>query len=160
MVLNVSARMVIARVHYTGHDCRMMPGVRFDLALVALRLASSSAFLYHGSAILVGAFGGPGPREFAQSHGWPISVAYLVGLIQVIGAVAVFTGVLARVAAAGLVVVMVGAIVLVHLRHGFDVSNGGFEYALTQMLVNLAIVLAGPGQYSVSRFASEPWSLL
>ena len=160
MVLTMSARMVIARVHYTGHDGHMMPGVRFDLALVALRLASSSAFLYHGSAILVGAFGGPGPREFAQSHGWSISVAYLVGLVQVVGAVAVFTGVLARVAAAGLVVVMVGAIVLVHLRNGFDVSNGGFEYALTQMLVNLAIVLAGPGQYSVSRFAAEPWSLL
>jgi putative oxidoreductase len=78
----------------------------------------------------------------------------------VVGALAVLTGVLARVAALGLVVVMVGAIGLVHLRHGFDVSNGGFEYALTQLLVNLAIVLAGPGQYSVSRFASEPWSVL
>jgi putative oxidoreductase len=131
--------------------------VRFDLALVALRLASSSAFLYHGSAILFGAFGGPGPRDFAQSHGWPISVAYLVGVVQVVGAVAVLTGVFARAAAAGLVVVMVGAIVLVHLRHGFDVSNGGSEYALTQMLVNIAIVLTGPGDYSVSRFLSEPW---
>ena len=160
MVSNTLAIVVIAGVHYTSHDCGMMPSVRFDLALLALRLASSSAFLYHGSAILFGAFGGPGPREFAHSHGWPISLAYAVGLVQVVGALAVLTGVLARVAALGLVVVMVGAIGLVHLRHGFDVSNGGFEYALTQLLVNLAIVLAGPGQYSVSRFASEPWSVL
>jgi putative oxidoreductase len=138
----------------------MTSAARFDLALLALRIASSSAFLYHGSAILFGAFGGPGPRQFAESHGWPLALGYLVGLVQVLGAVAVLTGVFGRVAAACLVVVMIGAIVLVHLPHGFDVSNGGFEYALTQMFVNLAIMLTGPGDYSLSRFVSEPWSVL
>jgi len=29
------------------------------------------------------------------------------------------------------------------------VSNGGMEYAVTQLLVALALVLAGPGAYSL-----------
>jgi putative oxidoreductase len=144
------------------HDRRVTDpsGVRLDLALIALRIASSSAFLYHGSGILFGAFVGPGPREFAESHGWPVAVAYLVGLAQVLGAVAVLTGTFARVGAVCLVIVMMGAIVLVHLPHGFDVSNGGLEYALTQMLVATAIFLTGPGHYSLARLMSEPWSFL
>jgi putative oxidoreductase len=135
-------------------------GVSLDLALIALRIASSSAFLYHGGGIMFGAFGGPGPREFAESHGWPLAIAYLVGSAQVFGAVAVLTGAFARVGAVCLIVVMIGAILIVHLRHGFDVSNGGFEYALTQMLVATAILLAGPGRYSVARLMSEPWCFL
>jgi len=55
-----------------------------DAALLILRIASSVVFLYHGSAILFGAFGGPGPREFAVNHRFPIVVGYLVGLAQVV----------------------------------------------------------------------------
>jgi putative oxidoreductase len=125
---------------------------RGDIALVLLRLASASAFLYHGSAILVGAFNGPGPQQFAASHGWSPAIGYLVGLAQVLGGTAVLAGILARVGATGLIVVMTGAIVLVHLPHGFDVSSGGVEYALTQLMIAVAIVLVGPGRYSLRRF--------
>jgi putative oxidoreductase len=130
---------------------------RIDVALLALRIASGSAFLYHGSAILFGAFGGPGPRAFATSHGWPLAVATLVGLAQVFGGVAVLAGTLARLGAACLIVVMIGAIVLVHLPHGFDVSEGGVEYALTQMLVGIAILLTGPGGLSLAGVLPPGW---
>jgi len=43
-----------------------------------------------------------------------------------------------------------GAIFLVHLPHGFDVSNGGMEYALTQLLIAFALLLMGAGAYSLS----------
>jgi putative oxidoreductase len=130
---------------------------RIDVALLALRIASGLAFLYHGSAILFGGFGGPGPRAFATSHGWPLAIATLVGLAQVFGGVAVLTGILARLGAACLVVVMIGAIVLVHLPHGFDVSEGGVEYALTQMLVGVAILLVGPGGLSLAGMLPAGW---
>jgi uncharacterized membrane protein YphA (DoxX/SURF4 family) len=45
---------------------------------------------------------------------------------------------------------MVGAIFLVHLRHGFDVTNGGIEYAFTQLLLAAALLLTGPGAYSLA----------
>ncbi len=34
--------------------------------LLILRIASAPVFLYHGSAILFGAFGGPGPQGFSS----------------------------------------------------------------------------------------------
>ena len=123
---------------------------RVSVALLILRVASAMAFLYHGSAILFGAFGGPGPRQFAAFHQWPVMVACMVGLAQLAGGLGVLTGVLFRVGATCIIAVMLGAIFLVHLPHGFDVSNGGAEYALTQLLLAIAFLLTGPGAYSLA----------
>ena len=59
-------------------------------------------------------------------------------------------GLFTRIGAACLVVVMLGAIFLAHLPHGFDISKGGYEYALTQLLIALALLICGPGRYSVA----------
>ncbi len=127
-----------------------IPGtMQISAALLLLRTGSALAFLYHGSAILFGAFGGPGPEAFAASHHWPLAIACLVGLAQVAGGLAIVSGILFRLGAASLLVVMLGAIFLVHLPHGFDVSNGGAEYALTQLLLAVAFLLTGPGAYSL-----------
>src|SRR5438105_1850729 len=119
------------------------------LALLAIRMASAACFIYHGSAILFGAFGGPGPHGFSQFTHLPLVVAYLVGLGQLCGGLAMLTGVLARLGAAVIIVVMLGAIFLVHISKGFDTTKGGFEYALTQLLIAVAILIAGPGPYSL-----------
>lgn len=122
---------------------------RFDAALLVLRIASGIVFLYHGGAILFGAFGGPGPQKFAAFLHAPAVVGYLVGLAQFFGGLAILLGALLRVGAACIIVVMLGAIFLVHLPHGFDVSKGGVEYALTQLLIALALLLTGAGRYSL-----------
>jgi len=83
---------------------------RLDVALLLLRIASAAAFLYHGSAILFGAFGGPGPQNFAAFLHVPVIIGYLVGLAQVAGGLAILTGVLFRVGAACVIIVMIGAI--------------------------------------------------
>jgi putative oxidoreductase len=123
---------------------------RFDAALLILRIASGIVFLYHGSAILFGAFGGPGPEKFAGFLHAPKIIGYLVGLAQFLGGLAILFGVLIRIGAVCIVIVMLGAIFLVHLHHGFDVSKGGIEFALTQLLIALALLLTGAGQYSLS----------
>jgi putative oxidoreductase len=79
-----------------------------------------------------------------------VSVGYLVRLVQVVSAIGVLLGIFIRLAAVALMVVMLGAILLVHLPHGFDVSNGGMEYALTQLLIAFALLLVGAGTYSLS----------
>jgi putative oxidoreductase len=121
-----------------------------DLALLLLRVASAPAFLYHGSAILFGWFGGPGPERFAAPHHWPVVIACLVGLAQVAGGLALLSGILFRVGAASILIVMAGAIFLVHLPHGFDVTKGGLEYALAQFLIAAALLLIGPGRHSLA----------
>lgn len=121
-----------------------------NAALLFIRIASALAFLYHGSQILFGGFGGPGPRAFAAFLHMPAVVGYLVGLAQFAGGLAMLSGVLIRVGAACIIVVMLGAIYLVHLPHGYDMGKGGMEYALTQLLIALALLLTGGGAYSLA----------
>src|SRR5258708_500859 len=101
-------------VRRTAMNPLIHSGRQLSVALLLLRIASASAFLYHGSAILFGAFGGLGPGPFAASHHCPIAVAYLIGLAQVGGAFAMLTGILFRVGAASVCIVMLGAILLFH----------------------------------------------
>jgi putative oxidoreductase len=115
-----------------------------------LRIASALAFLYHGSAILFGAFGGPGPQGFSGFMQMPVVVGYLVGLAQFAGGLTILSGVLIRLGATCIIVVMLGAIFLVHLPHGFDIGKGGIEYALTQLLIAIALLIAGAGAYSLA----------
>lgn len=134
-----------------------MPSSRqISLALLLLRVAAALAFLYHGSAILFGAFGGPGPQEFAAHHHWPTVLGYLVGLAQFGGALALLTGIFFRFGALCIVLVMAGAIFIVHLPHGYDIGSGGMEYALTQALLAVALFLTGPGDYSLVSLMPEP----
>jgi putative oxidoreductase len=80
----------------------------------------------------------------------PAIVGYLVGLAQFAGGIAILTGALLRVGAVCIIIVMLGAIFLVHLPHGFDINHGGMEFALTQLLIALGLLLAGPGKYSLA----------
>jgi putative oxidoreductase len=127
-----------------------------DLELLIMRLACSLPFMYHGSAILFGAFGGPGPQGFAAFMKVPVIVGYLVGLAQFAGGIAILIGALLRVGAVSVIIVMLGAIFLVHLPHGYDIGRGGLEYALTEMLLALGLLLAGPGKYSLAGILPAP----
>ena len=130
---------------------------QMSAALLLIRIAGGLAFLYHGSAILFGAFGGPGPAGFAAVLHAPVIVGVLVGLAQFAGGLAMITGILIRIGAICVVIVMLGAIFLVHLPHGFDVTKHGIEYPLTQLLIALALLIAGGGNFSLGSRLPEPW---
>jgi putative oxidoreductase len=134
----------------SSDESLLVAPARISEALLAIRIASALAFLFHGSAILFGAFGGPGPVRFAAFMHAPAAVGYLVGLAQFGGGLAMLTGVFTRIGSLALIVVMLGAIFLVHLPHGYDIGHSGYEYALTQLLIALAVLLAGPGKYSLA----------
>ncbi|MBV8817741.1 MAG: DoxX family protein [Acidobacteriaceae bacterium] len=127
-----------------------------NAALLLLRVASAVVFLYHGSSILFGAFGGPGPAKFAAFMHAPTAIGYLVGIGEFFGGLGILLGVFTRISAACIAVIMIGAIVLVHLAHGFDVSRGGSEFAFTQLLIALALVFTGPGEYSLAAMMPAP----
>ncbi len=115
-----------------------------------MRLACSLPFIYHGAAILFGWFGGPGPHNFAAFMKVPVFVGYLVGLAQFAGGIAILLGALLRVGAVCVIIVMLGAIFMVHLPHGYDLSHGGMEFALTELLLSAGLLLAGPGKFSLA----------
>jgi len=122
---------------------------RWNAALLLFRLAGSLPFLYHGSGILFGAFGGPGPEKFAAFMHAPAIIGYLVGLAQFAGGLAILSGALIRVGALCITIVMLGAIFLVHLPHGYDIGHMGMEYALTQLFLALAFLFTGAGDFSL-----------
>jgi putative oxidoreductase len=132
------------------------PVRELNFELLIMRLACSLPFIYHGAAILFGAFDGPGPHNFAAFMKMPDIVGYLVGLAQFAGGIAILLGVLLRVGAVCVIIVMLGAIFLVHRPHGFDINHGGMEFALTQLLVSFGLLLAGPGKFSVARILPSP----
>jgi putative oxidoreductase len=119
-------------------------------------VACSLPVLYHGSAILFGAFGGPGPQGFAAYEHTPVIVGYLVGLAQVAGGLTILLGALQRIGCVCVIIVMIGAIYLVHLPHGFDIGKAGMEFALTVLLMAVGLLLTGPGGYSLSGILPGP----
>ena len=127
-----------------------------NFELLIMRIACAMPFLYHGSAILFGAFGGPGPQNFAAFMHQPVVVGYLVGLAQFAGGLAILFGALLRIGTVCAMVVMLGAIYLVHLPHGYDVGHGGMEFALTEFLLSLGLLFAGPGKYSLASLLPGP----
>jgi putative oxidoreductase len=136
---------------------RLPAGAReLDLELLIMRVACALPFIYHGCAILFGMFGGPGPQGFAAFMKMPAIVGYLVGLAQLAGGIAILIGALLRVGAVSVIIVMLGAIFIVHLPHGYDIGHGGLEYALTELLLALGLLLAGPGKYSLAGILPVP----
>jgi putative oxidoreductase len=82
------------------------------------------------------------------------------------GGLGLIFGFLTRFSAASLIVIMLGAIFMVHGKHGFFLGHGpesslataGFEYNLALIGLLAPILIAGPGRYAVGRFLPLPRS--
>ncbi len=89
-------------------------------------------------------------RGWFQSIGIPGFMAYVVGMIELVGGIALIIGLGTRIISALLVFIMAGAIVYVKFPAGF-MGNGegsGYELDLVLMIIALHLVLNG------SRFLS------
>ena len=124
-----------------------------DTALLIVRLAVALPFIFHGAQLAFVAFGGPGLAGFAKMGHQPLPVAALIAYGEFLGGLGVLFGVLTRPASTGILIIMLGAIVLVHLPHGYDSQKQGFEYPLTHVFLTIALLIAGPGAYAA-------WSLI
>jgi len=64
-------------------------------------------------------------------------------------------GVLSRISAAILSIVLLGAIFHIRWENGFFVSKGGWEWDLVMLAAVLAIIVAGPGRISISHVVKK-----
>lgn len=117
-----------------------------DAGILILRVAVAIPFIVHGYAKLadhasvVTVFGQLG--IFA-----PAFMAWLVGLVEFVGGIAVLLGVFVRPAGVLLAVVMIVSIATVHGKNGYALMTGGYEYVLTLLLASLATAFTGAGKY-------------
>jgi putative oxidoreductase len=126
-----------------------------DFALLVVRVVAGVIFAAHGAQKLFGAFGGPGLEKIVEMMG---PIAYPVAVGEFFGGLGLVVGFLSRFSAASLIVVMIGAIAMVHGQHGFFLSNNGFEYNLALIGLLTPTLIAGPGRYAVGRFLPLPRS--
>ncbi len=126
-----------------------------DVSLLVLRVIVGLIFAAHGAQKLFGAFGGKGLEDLVQAMGL---LAYPVSIGEFFGGVGLIVGFLCRFSAASLIVIMLGAIGMVHGKNGFFLSDGGFEYNLALIGLLVPILLLGPGRIAIGRFLPLPKS--
>ena len=126
-----------------------------DVSLLVVRVAAGLIFAAHGAQKLLGAFGGPGLSATVEMMG---PMAYPVAVGEFFGGLGLVFGFLCRFSAASLIVIMLGAIAMVHGKNGFFLDKGGFEYNLALIGLLVPTLLAGPGRYAVGRFLPLPKS--
>src|SRR5207248_667397 len=104
-----------------------------DWALLVARIFVGVVFMAHGAQKLFGAFNGPGLSGFVQMIG---PLGYLVAVGEFFGGLGIALGFLSRFSAASIILIMLGAIGMVHSKFGFfmnwagNQAGEGFEYHL------------------------------
>ena len=125
-----------------------------DLALLVLRLVVGLTFAAHGAQKLFGAFGGPGIAGtagfFEQIGLRPGKLhAWAAGIAEFFGGLAIALGIVTPVPAAALIAVMTAAVITVHLKNGFFVTNQGYEFNLALAAALFALAGIGAGGWSL-----------
>ena len=127
------------------------------------RLAVASLLFPHGAQHALGWFGGYG---FQGTHGWmtktlgfPSSLAAAAILTEIAAPIALLLGLGGRLAALGVIGIMLGAI-STHWANGFFMNwfaalptgQEGFEYHLLMIALCLVVVAKGSGAWSLDRW--------
>ena len=136
-----------------------------DVAPLVMRVMLGVVFFPHGAQKVLGWFGGHGLNGtldfFTQTMGISLVFAVLVIVAEFLGALGLIVGFLTRVAAFGVASVMIGAIIMVHFKHGFFMNwagkqaGEGFEYHLLAIALAVALMITGGGRMSVDSFLSR-----
>ncbi|HEY6931717.1 MAG TPA: DoxX family protein [Thermoanaerobaculia bacterium] len=129
-----------------------MSNRKADVALFLLRAVVGVVFFAHGAQKVLGWFGGYGLQGTVSAMtkgGMPVIVPYLVSFGELLAGLGLIFGVLTRIAAAGMFIEMLGAVLIVHAKNGFFADKHGFEYPLTLCVASLAILILGPGEHSL-----------
>jgi putative oxidoreductase len=130
-------------------------------ASAILRLVLGVVFFAHGAQKMLGWFGGWG---FSATMGFftgmmhiPAALAFLAIAAEFFGGLGLILGLLTRVAALGIGVNMIVAIVAVHGRFGFFMNwagtkkGEGFEYHLLALAMIVFLLIRGAGAFSIDR---------
>ena len=132
-----------------------------DIAFTVLRLVLGIVFFAHGAQKMLGWFGGYGFKGtmgfFTQTAHIPAVFAFLAIAAEFFGGLGLIVGLLTRVAAFGITVNMLVAILTVHLANGFFMNwtsqqkGEGFEYHLLVLAITVALMIRGAGAFSLDR---------
>jgi putative oxidoreductase len=131
---------------------------------LVLRLALGLVMFPHGAQKLQGWFGGRGffgTIDLFHQLGFSTILAVSVTIGEFFGGLGLLVGFLSRVAAGGIGLFMLGAIITVHWPYGFfmnwagDKPREGFEFHILAIGIAVVIMILGGGKWSVDRTVAE-----
>jgi putative oxidoreductase len=136
-----------------------------DFVVTLLRLALGVVFFAHGAQKVLGWFGGFGFQAtlgfFTEQMHIPAALAVLALAAEFLGGIGLLVGFLGRIAAFGIAVEMLVAVIMVHRHFGlfanwYGTQKGeGYEYHILAIAICLAITIKGSGALSIDRSASR-----
>ena len=125
-----------------------------DIGLLFLRLTVGLTLAAHGGQKLFGWFGGSGldaTGEALATLGFHPGRRYalMAGLVETGSGISLALGFLTPLAAAMVFSVMFVAAVSAHVKQGFFIGGGGYEYTLVLGVAGLIAAFTGPGALSL-----------
>lgn len=140
-------------------------GTSNEFSLTILRVVLGVVFFAHGAQKMLGWFGGYGFHGtmgfFTHDMHIPALFAFLAICAEFFGGIGLIVGLLSRIAAFGIAVEMLVALLMVHAPNGLfmnwngDQKGEGFEYHLLAIAMCVAIMIMGAGAWSLDRALSR-----
>lgn len=132
-----------------------------SFAPLATRLMLGIVIFPHGAQKLFGWFGGYGFSGtmgfFTDTMGLPWLIAFLVIILESLGALALLAGFATRIVASLYLVLAIGIILTSHIQFGFFMNwfgsqqGEGYEYFLLWVGMAISLILSGGGKYSIDK---------
>lgn len=116
-----------------------------DVAHMGMRATIGVIFIVHG----FGKFGNPGFGGWISSMGIPAEMQIPIALAEFIPGILLLLGILTRISASLISIVMLGAIFLVKGASSLT-GEHGYELDLILLASCLVVIVAGPGRVSLS----------
>jgi putative oxidoreductase len=136
-------------------------GTDADWVITIVRIVLGVVFFAHGAQMALGWFGGAGlqrtVRIFREQLRIPAPLAVLSVAAEFLGGIGLIVGLLSRMAALGIAVVMVVALLAVHRKFGFfmnwygDKLGHGIEYHILVLALALTVIIRGGGAFSLDQ---------
>ena len=127
--------------------------------IAIVRVVLGVIFFAHGAQKVLGWYGGRGLKAttgYFTSLGMPLLIAYLVCFFEFLGGIGLIFGLLTRLSALGIIIVMIGAIAKVHGVNGLFLNwqlapgkGHGYEANLAFIAMGLACLIHGGGSLSI-----------
>jgi putative oxidoreductase len=120
-----------------------------DVVFIGLRSAIGVIFIVHG----IGKFN-PGFADFLSNIGLPPEMQIPIALAELVPGILLVFGVLSRLSASLLCIIMLGAIF--HVKGAQSLTgDGGVELDLILLASSLVIMIVGPGRISLSHIIKK-----
>jgi putative oxidoreductase len=120
-----------------------------DITNWGIRASIGVIFIVQGS----GKFG-PGFVSMLENIGLPVEMQIPIALAEVISGILLIVGVLTRISASMIAIIMLGAIL--YVKHATNLTgNGGYALDLILLAGALVVITAGPGRLSFAHIIKK-----